>query len=78
MELIATDSGGETVACAYGCVPEGRSLRAGMLFVQAGLPARELTFTDPTTSETLVLLLPENAVGLPGAARAYLALLEAP
>lgn len=72
MELLSTArAGGEPLVCAYGCVPEGRGLRAGMLFVRAGLTERTTEFEEPTTREKIILLLPESALNLEQNGRAY-------
>lgn len=79
MIIVATaQQGGEPVACAYGCVLEGRGLRAGMLFVRAGLTSLATEFEHPFTKNRIVLLLPPKALGLAADGRAYNAFLDVP
>lgn len=66
MELITVARrDGEALACAYGCTLKGQQVRAGLLFVRAGLTRRALKFRDPTTRDTYLLKLPAKLLRLP-------------
>lgn len=65
MELIArAQRDDQPVACAYGCTVEGGIIRAGLLFVRAGLPDAPIDFEDPETRQAYRLNLPADFVNL--------------
>lgn len=64
MELLSRQQReGQPVACAYGCqIASDGSLRAGLLFVRAGLPDEPLTLTDPESKTAFRVRLPEDFI----------------
>jgi|GEM_PF-6751043 len=77
MELLSlTRQRGEPAACIYGATWEGGAVRAGLLFVQAGVTRRTLTFRNPNTRQRVTLTLPDKALRLEAPGYTTHALLE--
>lgn len=57
--MTLTSGGPEPTVYAYGAYLHGGRLRVGLLFVQRGLPSREVTLHTPTNEELRVRLPPE-------------------
>ena len=59
--MILTSPGPDPAVYAYGAYLHGGRLRVGLLFVQRGLPGRDVTLRTPTNEE-LRVRLPKEAL----------------
>lgn len=73
--LSREQRGGEALACATGCTPQGGQISAGLLFVREAAPPA-LHFVDPQTQDIYFLTLPADFVNLtePGCSDGYVTL----